>query len=100
MAQKFIINDNVLIIGHVDLHEQLLRGGLERNKTVGGGYWCKDYKTNTFYFYGKSIDFGSVTKEQFDAAIKSGVVQAASKIVFSDEDSLDAVLSAESAKEE
>ena len=100
MAQKFIINDGVLILGQVELHEQLLRGSLEREKTVGGGYWTKDHKTKTLYFYGKSYDFGRVTEEQFNNAIKSSFVQAASKIVFSCEDSLDAVLSAESAKEE
>lgn len=100
MAQKFIINDGILILGHVDLHEQLLRGSLERNKTVGGGYWFKENRTGTLYFYGKSIDFGKVSEEQFETSIKSAFVLVAPKIVFSLEDSLEAVLSAESVKEE
>lgn len=48
-VNKFVINDDDLIIGHVEFHEELVRGR-NRSKTVGGGRWHVDKDTNTIYF--------------------------------------------------
>ncbi len=82
MAKKFIINDNELILGHVEMHEDLLGKGSDRSKTIGGGFWHYDRDNNTMYFYGSSMDFGSVTEEQFLAAELPLSIENA-KIVFS-----------------
>ena len=81
MARKFIINNNDLILGNVEMHEDLL-GGRKENKTIGGGFWNYDVDTNTMYFYGESMQFGSVTEEQLLAANKQLSVEKAN-IVFS-----------------
>jgi len=82
MARKFVINDGDLLLGDVELHEELVKSKYrDRSKTVGGGYWDYDKLNNTMYFWGKSIDFGQVTKEQFDQSFKQPSVENA-KIVF------------------
>jgi hypothetical protein len=69
-VRKFIINDNELILGVVQLHEDLLGKSRERGKTIGGGRWewNRDKYGDRIFFYGKSFDFGSVTKEQLMSA--------------------------------
>lgn len=68
MAQKFIINDNELMMANVRYHEDIL--GIGKNqKTVGGGFWYFDRKLEVWFFYHKSIDFGTVTFEQFKNAV-------------------------------
>lgn len=84
MAQKFVINDGRLILGQVEMHEELVRG-LDYGKTVGGGRWQVDKETNTIYFYGSSVDFGKVTKEQFEDAYKQPSVETMN-IVFSEKE--------------
>ena len=83
MARKFVINDGDLILGQVELHEDLVKHR-DRSKTVGGGYWYNHRETKTIYFYGKSIDFGQVTKEQFDNSFKQPSVED-SNVVFTHE---------------
>lgn len=90
MAQKFVINDGCLILGNVELHEELVHGR-EYDKTVGGGRWQVDKETNTIYFYGSSIDFGKVTKEQFDTAFKQPSLSRMN-IVFSEKEYMSEVL--------
>jgi hypothetical protein len=67
MANKFVINNNEILMGNVELHEHLL-GRRERNKTIGGGRFHIDKQLKKCYFYGKSMDFGTVTFEQFQSA--------------------------------
>lgn len=81
LHQKWIINDGDLILGRVELHEELV-GSREKGKTVGGGRWHYDRDNNIIYFYGASIDFGQVTEEQFNEAWKQPSVEGAT-IVFS-----------------
>jgi len=90
VAKKFVINDGWLIIGQVEFHEDLIKGR-DRSKTVGGGRWHYEKDINTIYFYGESTDFGSVTKEEFDAAFKQPSVEQAT-IIFSDKMFLSDVL--------
>lgn len=82
MAKKFIINDDDLIIGNVEFHKELLCKTRERNKTVGGGKWNFDREKNIIYFWGKSTDFGQVTRKQFEDSFKQTSVEQAS-LVFS-----------------
>ncbi len=70
MAQKFIINDldignEIVMGGSVEYHRELLGKSRTKEKTIGGGWWHWDEKLNKVYFYGSSLDFGRVTKEQF-----------------------------------
>lgn len=90
MANKFIINDGVLIFGNVECHWELL-DGRDREKTTGGGMWSYDRKVNTIYFFGESLEFGQVTKEQFNAAFKPSSVQHV-RIVFGNEIELSELL--------
>ena len=70
--RKFVINDGDLILGDVDFHHQL---GADTALTTGGGEWHYDVETKTIYFYGESLKFGRVTKEQFNAASKTPSVE-------------------------
>lgn len=67
MARKWIINDNEIIVGNVELHLELHE---DNSKTIGGGYWNWLRREKKFYFFGASQDFGQVTREQFEAALK------------------------------
>jgi len=91
MAHKWIINDEDLILGDVEFHEELVCKGRDRNKTIGGGRWHFDRKANIIYFWGKSIDFGQVTEEQFEFSYKQPSVEQA-EIFFSKEKEFQEVL--------
>lgn len=82
MARKWIINDGDLILGNVEMHEDLLGSDRERKETVGGGRWHVDLIKDVIYFWGKSIDFGQVTEKQFEDAFKQPSVEKM-EIVFS-----------------
>lgn len=62
MARKFIIQDDFLKVGNVEMHFEL-KSKQSDKPVIGGGYWYVDKDRTTIYFYGKSIDFGKVTKE-------------------------------------
>jgi len=77
MARKFIICNGELIIGNVKFHDDLLGTERERNKTddekskvIGGGFWHYNKPKNITYFWGRSQEFGRVTDEQFNSALK------------------------------
>lgn len=76
MAKKWIINNNEIIMGHVEFHKELVGHHREKegHKTVGGGYWHHDEENNILYFYGSSDDFGGVRKETFTEALKNSLV--------------------------
>lgn len=89
--KKWVINDGKLIIGDVQYHKQLLNGSLDTSKTIGGGYLHRNIPNNTFYFYGSSEDFGKVTKEQFQKALKCSKLSCkfiGTNIVFSEQEFL------------
>ncbi|GAH42714.1 unnamed protein product [marine sediment metagenome] len=62
MARKFIIQDDTLRLGNVEMHKEL-QNEQSGNRIIGGGYWYIDNERTTLYLYGKSIDFGKVTIE-------------------------------------
>jgi hypothetical protein len=82
MARKWIINDEDLILGDVEFHEELVCKGRDKEKTVGGGRWHYDRDANIIYFWGKSVDFGQATEKEFINAFKQPSVEQAT-IVFS-----------------
>lgn len=86
MAKKFIINYNRLILGDVKYHRDLL-DGLTAADTIGGGYWYYDHKSDTYYFYGSSQEFGQVTLEDMNVAEKPLRVMNAN-LKFSDSSDL------------
>lgn len=91
IAKKFVINDGWLILGQVELHEELVRGR-EYAKTVGGGRWHVDEEDKTIiYFYGSSVDFGKVTREQFEESFKQPSLERMT-IIFSEKEYLSEVL--------
>lgn len=90
MAQKFVINDNCLILGNVELHVDLVKNR-DSSKTTGGGRWYYDKGKNTMYFWGKSMEFGQVTREEFDKAFKQASVERAA-VIFSYLEDFEAVL--------
>ena len=75
--RKFIINNDDLILGDVEFHEDLICKGRERKETVGGGRWHFDRVKNVIFFWGASTDFGQVTQKQFDYAFKQPSVEQA-----------------------
>lgn len=93
MAKKFVINNGDLILGQVEYHKELLKGR-EIKKTSGGGFWHVDdtrnyFNERTIIFYGTSVDFGSVTREQFNSSSKSPSVESmniyfSEKLVYSE----------------
>lgn len=91
MAHKFIINDGWLILGDVEFHGELISKGRDKDKTVGGGWWYVDRERNVIFFYGKSIDFGRVSKKDFDDAFKQPSVERMG-IFFSEKETLQDVL--------
>jgi hypothetical protein len=70
--RKFIINNNEIILGNVNYHRELAHKNLPNN-IIGGGYWEWSPKRlgNKIFFYGKSEDFGPVTKEQLIEAFQN-----------------------------
>jgi hypothetical protein len=87
VAKKFVINDGDLILGQVELHEELVRGR-DRSKTVGGGRWhVDDLDPNTIYFYGSSIAFGKVTRQEFEESFKQPSLESMN-VIFTEHEYL------------
>lgn len=85
MAKKFVIAKNMLIIGNVELHFQLVPKD-ERHLIAGGGYWHRSEEKNLIYFYGTSKDFGSVSFEEFDKCVKPEWVECCNQYFSEKED--------------
>jgi len=81
MALKYIINDGKLIMGNCEYHAELHGKNLDKKKTIGGGryYFKEELYGKVVFFYGKSDEFGVVTKEQFEAALKNSYLGARMK---------------------
>ncbi len=66
-VRKFIIIENEVIMGLVEFHSELIPNTMKSYKPTGGGIW--EYNPvkfpNKLFIFGRSIDYGSVTKEQF-----------------------------------
>lgn len=75
MAHKLVINDDDLILGDVEFHEDLLTGDRKQKTTAGGGRWHRDIERNVIFFWGKSVDFGQATKKEFDYSFKQPSVE-------------------------
>lgn len=75
MAQKFIILDNKIIIGHVRLHVDLVQGMNAEHKVKGGGYWETDESKHILFLFGKSIDYGPVSLADVVMAAQAGTLE-------------------------
>jgi hypothetical protein len=93
---KFVINDGNLIIGDVEVHYELVKDR-DVSKTTGGGKWHYDRDKNIIYFYGKSIDYGKVTEEEFNNSFKQPSVEQA-KIIFSEKETFEEVIAEQQLK--
>lgn len=60
--QKFIIYDNTIILGRVNLHKQLLPENYNQNLVQGGGLFILNKENKTVTLYGTSHDFGPFNK--------------------------------------
>jgi len=76
LKQKFVIVDNLILVGRVQLHKDL------HPAPLGGGLWFWDQDKNILYLYGTSHDFGSVTQAQVDNAIVRRLQFKYTKVVF------------------
>ncbi len=98
MARKFIVNNhdigNEIVMGNVDYHNELHGKNRSNLKTIGGGMWHWDEELKKVYFYGSSLDFGRVTKEQFIDAFGRSLISPfieECEILFSEQESLDKI---------
>jgi hypothetical protein len=69
MNQKYILNGGRLITGIVDQHVEL---ATDHSATKGGGWWYMDKESRSIWLYGRSIRFGSVSKELLKQVISAG----------------------------
>lgn len=68
---KFLIQNNYVLIGNVDYHAEL-RGHKSTDRyPVGGGIVHIDKEANEVVFYGQSVDYGSVTVDEFRDALNN-----------------------------
>lgn len=72
MAQKWILNENQLVLGDVPYHFNLAQ---DHKTTKGGGRWHFDKETNTLLLYGESSDFGRAKIENLKLAKIDGGFQ-------------------------
>lgn len=71
MAKKFIICDAGIVMGNVGYHFELARG---QYNVVGGGRWEFDEANKILFLYSSSIDYGHVSKEEVEKAIKESKI--------------------------
>ena len=69
MPQKFIIENEVLKAGDVDLHNELSNN---RSDVIGGGIWHIDEARQTLWLYGKSMEFGRCKLEDLRMVRRQG----------------------------
>lgn len=76
--KKFIVIDREGVLqlkcGIVQYHKELLGKKDTRESVKGGGRWHWEKETHRVYFYGKSHDFGRVSIETFQEALKNSFV--------------------------
>ena len=71
LFQKFIIEDDCLIMMNVAYHSQIVT---QKNKVNGGGWFLENELSNTYTFYGDSKDYGKASVEDIQACINNGKV--------------------------
>ena len=71
LSQKFIIEDDCLIMMNVAYHSQIVK---QKNKVNGGGWFLENELSNTYTFYSDSKDYGKASVEDIQACIKNGKV--------------------------
>ncbi len=76
LQKKFVIVGNVITLGNVVYHSEL------HGSPQGGGFWFLDKDENVLYLYGKSTQFGPVTKQQVDNAIITKPQFKYTKVIF------------------
>jgi hypothetical protein len=69
MYNKFIVNNNQLILGSVECHFELSQNHLT---TKGGGWFHLDINNRIIYLYSKSIEFGYSRKDDLIKIIQEG----------------------------
>lgn len=87
LKPKFIIQHNKLRVGRVEMHFELLIPD-NKDDVKGGGYWDYDKESNVLYLYGHSIEFGSVSPDDFENIFIQPSLEEAT-IYLSEEDSLE-----------
>lgn len=88
MYKKWIINNGRFIMGHVELHRDLVS---DNTLTIGGGWWHFDKERNVLFLYYKSQDFGSVSEEAVRQAKKQRSLEGV-EIFFSTKERLEDVI--------
>jgi hypothetical protein len=66
---KFIIEDNLIILGQVKFHRELAK---DPSAVEGGGWFFIDSLRKEILFYGKSYDFGRFNIFNLKSLIESG----------------------------
>jgi hypothetical protein len=69
MPQKWIVENNEIILGNVDMHCDLSDN---RDDIIGGGYWWIDKNKSMIYLYGKSLEYGKCQMECITSIVKMG----------------------------
>ena len=57
ILNKFIIENDKIILGKVDIHSELMQTNDKQN-VKGGGFCLYDYERKTFILFGSSSEFG------------------------------------------
>ena len=89
MAKKFIINNDLLVIGNVGYQFQLVQ---QHATTRGGGWWHVDRETETLYLYDKSTDYGRCDFNELKKVVENGAMPMSYnklRIVFSKHERLE-----------
>ena len=64
MAQKWIVVESELVVGHVKMHYELLERVTPKGVVRGGGYW--KIEGDTLHLYKWSVDYGQITQIEFE----------------------------------
>jgi hypothetical protein len=96
-VRKFIIIDNEIIMALVEFHYELIPKSKKSIKPIGGGRW--EFNPTKYpgkiFFYGRSVDFGSVTEKQLRDAWENSIISPSiedCEIIFSEKEYLSDVL--------
>lgn len=85
---KFIVTEDYLIIGYVEMHKDLASEGME---VLGGGWWHLDKENKNLYLYGQSFDYGRTNINKIRQIKESGLYAPSMNNfnwIFSESDSL------------
>ena len=78
---KYIIQNDILIIGKIIFHEDLVT---DKTAVIKGGGWYKyDHETKTFTFYKLSTQFGMAKLEDVKKCVENNKVYLGGRRVLS-----------------